>query len=86
MRVVGSVLAKYIEAETVVFTVGEEKVSWEAIWMVYLAAPATSDQSNTIVWPGLKRASTAGLRSEGAGKLLVAAGLTVSMAVRLTPL
>lgn len=34
MRVVGSVLVEYIEAETVVFTVSEEKVSWSAIWMV----------------------------------------------------
>jgi hypothetical protein len=38
--------------------------------------------------PGLKRASTAGLTSEGAGSGLVDvdAGVTVSVVVRLTPL
>jgi len=35
--------------------------------------------------PGLKRASAAGLRSEGAGSEVVDAGVTVSVAVRLTP-
>src|SRR5678815_3613318 len=35
--------------------------------------------------PGLKRASAAGLRSEGADSEVVDAGVTVSVAVRLTP-
>jgi len=35
--------------------------------------------------PGLKRASAAGLRSEGAGSVVVDAGVTVSVVVRLTP-
>ena len=38
-----------------------------------------------IVWPALKRASLAGLSNDGAGSVPLAAGLTVKMAVRLTP-
>ena len=52
---------------------------------VVLAAPLTSVQSNVIVVPGLKRASDAGLISDGAGSGLVDAGVTVSVVVRLTP-
>ena len=34
MRVVGSVLVEYVDAETVWLTVGEEKLLWSSIWMV----------------------------------------------------
>ena len=34
MRVVGSALAEKVDAETVCWTVGEEKLSWSSIWMV----------------------------------------------------
>ena len=52
----------------------------------------TSVQSKVMLVPGLKRASDAGLMSEGAGNGLddgggvVEAGVTVNVVVRLTPL
>lgn len=50
-----------------------------------MAAPVTSDQSKVIVWPASNCASFAGEMSVGAASVPVEAGLTVRLAVRLTP-
>src|SRR3954447_16142601 len=87
MRVVGSVLVEYVDVVTLWLTIGEPNVLSSSIWTMYVDAPATSDQSNTMFCRGLKRASAAGLTCDGGGQgpPPPAAGLTVSVAVRLTP-
>lgn len=62
---------------------GNELLS--SIWIEWEGAPATSLQSKWIVCPGLKRASFPGERSDGAGSGPEGCGLTVRLAVRVTP-
>ena len=73
------------EAGTTWSTRVEEKVLVVLIWMVYEAAPATSPQSNDSSWPTGMRAPLAGVRRVGAGRGAVGKGLTVKVAVRVTP-
>ena len=85
IRVAGRVLVENVDVVTVRSSVGEEKVSWSSIAMVYPAAPGTSVQSKTMFWPTEKRASTDGDSSDGAASVLEEGGLTVRVAVRETP-
>src|SRR5262245_11246827 len=78
----GSVLV--VNWETVVVwarTSGAGKEFESSIWRVYVAAPATSDQSKLIAWPGGNSASAAGPTNAGAGSVAGAGGVTVSVAV-----
>ena len=86
MVAVGRVLVANCDVVTVWLTVGLEKLSWSSIWIVYVAAPVTSVQSNVMFVPGAKRASAAGASNEGAGNVPPELGFTVKVALRLTEL